>query len=203
MDPTNLPANTDHPHAADLDPNVQELLGAPHLLEGESAERYNAFHRMVRAAMAPTDFVEEIWARDFTELTWDILRLRRYKASNHEYYSTAGFRVLAQEVKDEKRRERLIADFISGKPAARKRIDKFIGGDVSAWDTIGARTLEENFDTSERFERLIAQAESRRNALLREIDRHRDSAVARRPRQALHEVQDAEFEEVMPDPPAE
>lgn len=196
MDTSNLPADTEHAQAPTSDAEMEELLGAPPLLEGENRETYNAFHNHVRAAIAPTDFIEQIWARDLSDLTWEILRLRRYKAEYHNYGSAVGFRVLVNGIKNEKRRERLIADFCSGTPAASSRVNKYIGNDVSAWVTIGAHTLKENFDVNERFDQLIAQAEARRNAVLREIDRHRDSEITRRLRQSVTEIQDAEFEDV-------
>jgi hypothetical protein len=53
------------------------------------------------------------------------------------------------------------------------------------------------FDDFERFDRMIAQAEARRNGILREIDRHND-AVARRVRDTIADIEEAEFEDVMP-----
>ena len=52
------------------------------------------------------------------------------------------------------------------------------------------------FAVFERFDRMIADADARRNAIFHEIERHR-AAFARRMRDAVAEVEDAEFEDVV------
>jgi hypothetical protein len=58
-----------------------------------------------------------------------------------------------------------------------------------------AKTLDTKIDSFERFDRMLASTEARRNNALREIDRHRE-ALGGAVRQAVDEVQDAEFREV-------
>ena len=70
-------------------PDLKALLGPPPLLDGEDADAYDALYRQIRTAIAPRDFIEEIWARDFVDNLWETLRLRRLKvnlmrASAHE-----------------------------------------------------------------------------------------------------------------------
>jgi hypothetical protein len=62
-------------------------------------------------------------------------------------------------------------------------------------EDVMAKTLDRKIDSFERFDRMLASAEARRNNALREIDRHREAfgAVIR---QAVDEVQDAEFRDV-------
>jgi len=57
------------------------------------------------------------------------------------------------------------------------------------------KTLEKKIDSFERIDRMLASAEARRNNALREIDRHRE-ALGVAMRQAVDEVQDAEFRDV-------
>ena len=57
-----------------------------------------------------------------------------------------------------------------------------------------AKTLEGD-RPFERFDRILASSEARRNNALREIDRHR-AALGGAVRQAIDEVQDAEFRDV-------
>ena len=58
-----------------------------------------------------------------------------------------------------------------------------------------AKTLVGKIDLFERFDRMLASSEARHNNALREIERHR-AAVGAAVRQAIDEVQDAEFRDV-------
>ena len=58
-----------------------------------------------------------------------------------------------------------------------------------------AETLESKIDSFERFDRMLASSEARRNNALREIERHR-AVLGGAVRQAIDEVQDAEFRDV-------
>ena len=62
-------------------------------------------------------------------------------------------------------------------------------------DEVMAETFAQEIDFLERLDRMLASAEARRNNALREIDRHRE-ALGARVRQAIDEVQDAEFRDV-------
>ena len=62
-------------------------------------------------------------------------------------------------------------------------------------EDVMAETLEGKIDSFERFDRLLASSEARRNNALREIERHR-SALGAAVRQAMDEVEDAEFRDV-------
>ena len=62
-------------------------------------------------------------------------------------------------------------------------------------EDVMAKTLEGEIDSFERFDRILASSEARRNNALSEIDRHR-AALGGAVRQAIDEVQDAEFRDV-------
>src|SRR5262249_30608549 len=62
----------EHPSAVPLPP--------PSLANGEDAATYEQLAARIRAAVAPANIIEEIWARDVADLTWDVVRLRRRKA---------------------------------------------------------------------------------------------------------------------------
>jgi hypothetical protein len=55
-------------------------LPPPSLANGEDAAAYAQLAARIRAAVAPANVIEEIWARDVADLTWDVVRLRRLKA---------------------------------------------------------------------------------------------------------------------------
>ena len=55
-------------------------LGPPPLIEGEDGTAYNQLHgRICSRRLSLKDFLEEIWARDIADLSWEVLRLRRVK----------------------------------------------------------------------------------------------------------------------------
>src|SRR3954447_15703019 len=56
-------------------------LGPPALLEGEDLAKYERLSGQVTAAVEPADVIEVFWVRDVVDLLWEVLRLRRLKAS--------------------------------------------------------------------------------------------------------------------------
>src|SRR5215207_10190506 len=56
-------------------------LGPPVLLEGEDLAQYERLSAQVTAAVEPVDVIEVFWVRDVVDLLWEVLRLRRLKAS--------------------------------------------------------------------------------------------------------------------------
>ena len=58
---------------------TRRLLGPPPLLGGEDAKAYDELYDRVRQSIEPRDVFEEVWARDFVDNLWEMLRLRRIK----------------------------------------------------------------------------------------------------------------------------
>src|SRR5262245_36504884 len=61
--------------------NLMALLGPPSLLEGEDDKIYDELWRRVLDIIDPSDVLEDIWVRDFVDLTWEGFRWRRLGAS--------------------------------------------------------------------------------------------------------------------------
>jgi hypothetical protein len=57
------------------------FLGPPPLLEGEREAAYSELLARISGALHPGDILEDIWIRDIVDLTWDVFRLRRLKAT--------------------------------------------------------------------------------------------------------------------------
>ena len=55
------------------------FFGQPPLLQGEDEAAYFGLLEKVRASVKPRDVLEEITTRDFVDITWEILRLRRMR----------------------------------------------------------------------------------------------------------------------------
>jgi hypothetical protein len=181
---------------AALDAELTGILGPPPVLEGEDLDAYNALHDRVCSAVAPADVIEELWVRDVVDLTWETLRLRRVKTGLVDSARHAGLSDILspffQYINDA---EALVREWLNGDTEAAETVERLlarVGADESA---IRAATVCARLHTFERIDQLIMRSEVRRNAVLREIDHHRD-AVARRLREALTDIDDAE--EVMP-----
>lgn len=58
----------------------RDIFGPPPLLEGEDSAAYDQLLARVSESVSPTNIIEQIWVGDISDLTWEILRLRRLKA---------------------------------------------------------------------------------------------------------------------------
>ncbi len=80
-------------------------------------------------------------------------------------------------------------------PAAVKKVNTLLTQANLTMEAVNACTLSNNIDMLERVDLIIAGLENRRNSILREIDRHRES-LARRLRQNLEQIEDADYKVV-------
>jgi hypothetical protein len=166
------------------------------LLPGEKEADYAATAGRVVGVARPRDAIEEFLIRDVIDLTWEVLRLRRIKAGILRASMSAGVRsVLAGVGHSYLERDTLAEKWAAGDEGARQRVDAVLAKAGLTLDEVTAKTLEIKIDVFERVDRMLASAEARRNNSLREIDRHREAAGAAT-RQAIDEVEDAEFRDV-------
>lgn len=63
----------------DRDNSLDSIFGLPPLLEGEDPDAYSALLAQVNGALKPKDILEQIWVRDFVDITWEIMRLKRFR----------------------------------------------------------------------------------------------------------------------------
>ena len=171
----------------------RDLFGPPPIIEGEKAKDYGELLERVFNALKPTDFVEEIWARDFADVTWSMFRWRRILAALLDDQ-------VSDQVNDEATR-RARQEVKSLKGTEKEEIDKFLDPESklsseeaaakyprandkleALWDKaeselnidlIQARVITDNLDTIERIKFLIAIAQRRIDEVIRELDRHR------------------------------
>ena len=149
----------------------------------------------MRAAIAPRDAIEEIWARDLVDNLWETLRLRRIKASALRSFAHEGLTRLLEPLVGFMVGKGLAEAWAKRERDATKEVDKLMKQAGLTKDAIYAETLAANLDDFERIDELVARTEARRNGVLREIDRRRD-VVERRLRDMASEIEDAEFREI-------
>jgi hypothetical protein len=120
----------------------------------------------VIAEMKPADLREMIWTNDIIYLQWEIIRFRRAKAN---YI-----------------RELAAPDLLPG-------LTLKLGDSGPDMDV--AKGIAGNIHTLEPLERMIASMEQRRNAAYHQAEQHRAN-LGNRLRQAVSQVEDAEFREL-------
>jgi hypothetical protein len=182
------------------------FFGPPPLLEGEDAAAYDALLAEVSGAVNPSDIIEEIWARDVVDITWEILRWRRLKANVLTTAMIVGLeQSLVRPLKLELHLEQTIRfkpnpakdlahAWAANDPSAIKRVDELLTSVGATMETVQARALVWTLNNVERIDRLTKDAEMRRNAVLREIDRRRDhKTFAQALRAKVRDVEGAEF----------
>jgi hypothetical protein len=170
------------------------------LLPGEQEAEYATLAARIVAAAEPRDAIEDLLTRDVVDLSWEILRLRRFKAGLLRGAIGNGISVVMDGLGYDERKGRgsaneLAANWAAGRKTAPKEVATALQRAQLTMEDVMAGTLETNLDAFERFDRMLASSEARRNNALREIDRHR-AAFGAAIRQAINDVQDAEFLDV-------
>jgi hypothetical protein len=172
---------------------VAGIAPAP-LLPGEQEAEYATHVARVVAVAQPRDAIEDLLTRDVIDLSWEVLRLRRLKAGLLRGAISSGLSQVMYRLGYEAAEE-LAANWAAGKKAAQKTVAAALQEAQLTMEDVMAETLEGKIDSFERFDRLLASSEARRNNALREIERHR-AALGAAVRQAMDEIQDAEFRDV-------
>ena len=162
-----------------------DFFGQPPLLEGEDGAAYFDLLEKVRASVKPRDVLEEIATRDFVDITWEILRLRRMRQPVIVAgYSAALEKILTPSV-EFFRLSSLRDKWLSGDDDARQKVAEVMERAGLSMTDLQARAIDEKIDTIERVDRMTAQAEHRRRLVIDELDRRRD-VMARRLREAAN-----------------
>ena len=148
-------------------------------------------------ALAPADIIEEIAARDFSDLTWDIQRLKRLK----EKRLLAGMREClvdalkgARTLKNNHRIDhaaawKWAAACMRGDADAIAEVATMLKAIALDWDAIAARAHFGRIDDFERIDLQIAAAEARRAKFMADIDRRRET-LGRRMQRIAEDVLD-------------
>ena len=194
--PTDLSCVTEHLSAvSSAITRVVGIAPAP-LLPGEKETDYAEVALRIVKAATPRDAIEDILTRDVIDLSWEVLRLRRLKAGLLRGAIGSGLSAVMYRLGyEEEFAGELAANWAAGKKAAQKTVAAALQKAQLTMEDVMAETLEGKINSFERFDRLLESSEGRRNKALREIDRHR-AAFGAAMRQAIDEVQDAEFRDV-------
>jgi len=169
------------------------------IVAGEDTAAYDDLAARIAGAVAPATIVEQLWVRDVVDLVWEVVRLRRYKASLLATRAYLGVCAVLKGLGDDefytKSRE-----WAARRPTAIGDVDAQLANAGLGRDAIAAATFAERIDEFERIEKRIADAERRRAAILREIEVYRATLAARLREEAERAttIAEGEFEEVAP-----
>ena len=148
---------------------VQDLFGEPPLLRGENGSVYGTLMEHFAKLIKPADIIEWWWAKDMTDHTWEIRRLRRFK-------------ILVVELARDRRFDQ---DETHAILAEAHGVE--IAVSVADSEKDSADFFFYHLDKYRGIDKLIASAELRRDRTLREIERHREH-LAERLRKASDEI---------------
>lgn len=144
-----------------------------HLIPGESAEDYELLARRVLAAIAPRDELEEILAGDVVAYTWDIDRLRRFKAKLLGMAGAQPFASAVEEFLPKATVKERAARWHNGRP--RKQGKKLLVRAGLDREAVLAQGFAGAIELFERIDSRILRSVALRNSILRELDRYRES----------------------------
>ena len=162
--------------------------GPAPLAEGEDAAAYDELLLRISCAVRPADIFEEIWVRDIVDLTWEVLRLRRFAACLMTVGARRALELDLRPLVGYDQAQGLARGFAARVPAAVSEVAEHFAANGIAMENLAAKGLGLQLDSIERVDRMTMAAEARRNAALREIDRHR-TTLARRLRAAVAEAE--------------
>jgi hypothetical protein len=187
MNTTGRPEKSSPDHSEHL-----SLFGPPPLFDGEDTKNYDQILREVFAAVTPVDIFEQIWVREFVDLTIDVLRLRRLEANLMKVNAYKGLTEILSPLVDRPEAETLAKGWAARHSEAVEQVNKTLASADLSTDSILAQTFSLQVDQMERIQHMTALAETRRNATLREIDRHRQR-LGQRLRRAARQLEDGQF----------
>ena len=154
-------------------------LPPPSLASGEDAAGYAQLAGRIRAAVAPANILEEIFARDVADLTWDVVRLRRLKAGLYTVGAGDGMAEILGGLEAPVLGRAKAREWAARKPAALVEVNTQLSAAGLDMGDVATSTFAVRIDQFDRIERMLAAAEVRRAAALHAIDNRRAADRAR------------------------
>jgi hypothetical protein len=173
-------------------------LPPPSLADSEDAAAYRELAARIRAAIAPTNVIEEIRARDVADLTWDVVRLRRIKAGLFRVGASDGMAEIMRGMEGEIPARLRVRGWTARDPVAVAEVNSQLSTAGLDMNDVATSTFAARIDQFDRIERMLAAAEVRRAAALHAIDNRRVAERARAAaeaaeRAAVPSVEEGEF----------
>jgi len=183
--------------------DISSLFGDPPVLSTENRKIYSDLLCKVTQAVKPNNTIVWMLIKDVVDLSWEIRRLRRYKAQLIEIERRS--RLDAIEIDEETAKlppeqqpkpfPQLMPELFPPRPPSKvyKQHQKRKKTELHA-ERGSAMAFLAVISEYERIDRLLVSAEQRRNSVLREM-LHYQETLAHLVRQASDEIIDAEYKE--------
>ena len=169
------------------------FLGPPPLTLGEDPNAYYELRARFSTSLQPFDTIEEVWAWEATDLVWEKLRYRRYKANLiNAAAATELSEVLLPLGDNHVVTNLLAANWVKGKPRAIKIVTELLAKAGLTMDAVVANAIHSWMERTEILEAKIIKLGALYNDLLREIDQHR-AGFGQCLRRSVQQVEDAEY----------
>src|SRR5262245_49203321 len=185
-----------HLPAAATPQQAMAIVAPPRLWDGDDPAGYDMLRTQMSGAVAPKDFLEEIWTRDAVDMVWEIFRLRRFKSELMREAAYKGVLAVIEPrrwlIPERTSSWKTAMDWACGDRDAAAAIEHVLATSGLTMDTARAKTFSKLIDRFECIDRMTMMAEGRRDTVLREIERHRES-FSKRLRHAIVVAEDAEF----------
>ena len=163
------------------DPQAAAVLPASPLVINESTEQFQSIHDALIQEIKPRGMIEQIYVKDIADLTWEILRIRRFKTAILDtQFSSAAEKVLKELLLQ------IGHDYTEAREAATDAAGKwFTDKETREWgqkvlqqfqldeSAIEARSYAEKTSNFEALDKLEASLMSRRDKSLRCIAEYR------------------------------
>jgi hypothetical protein len=173
------------PAPAKMPRELHFMLGRPALLRAESRKAYDQLMAQCAAAVDPQDMVEWVMVRDYVDLTWEIMRLRRMKRAVVALKTPDAIFTIIEDTRDAPRPGAVggpaRATWIAGGQVRRNLCSDLALHDIDQL-TINTQAFLLGLDSVEKIERLETRKEGLRRAVLRDLECYRDSALLARHR---------------------
>jgi hypothetical protein len=128
--------------------------------------------------------------QDYVDEAWEVLRLRRLKASLIAAIAHRGLRETLLPLVGDTQAEALAAAWAVRKSDASTEIERALASAGLTMEAVVAQTLSLTLDAIARIDHMVGIAQARRNAAVCEIEHHRAVPAFRR---AVKQVEDAKL----------
>jgi len=157
---------------------IDSVLGKPQLLIGDDGEIFGQLETAIVAEINPQGALENLWCRDIVERSYEILRLRRWKAQLIELREIGAVKVLLHHSSQLIRYPERIDDLVNGWGAGDQdtidRVYEVLKHTERTHSHIEAQVVGSNLEALTAIEQLLLSNELRRDSIIKEIERHRD-----------------------------
>ena len=166
-----------------LKQKIDSVLGKPQLLIGDDNDQFDQLEAAIVAEINPQCVFENLWCRDIVERSYEILRLRRWKAQLIELREIGAVKVLlhhsSQLIAYPERIDDLISGWGAGDPDAIDRVYEVLKHTNRKHSHIEAQVVGSNIEVLTAIEHLLLSNELRRDSIIKEIERYRDLKAKR------------------------